>query len=560
MTKDIVKFTIVTLIFTILSVIVYLIGINNPFITTGEAREALVAQSMLINDNLLHSIRYADDIATKPPFFHWCIFLLSKFTKSVTETTSRLPSLIFASIALIAWFIFIYKKLDKKIAIFTFFILLAAPEWYRHACLARVDATLAALITISFISLYNFTKKGEDFPLLSLFPLSLGTLTKGPIAIIIPLGATFFTMLLFKKLNLKAFLKLALLGVLSSIPWIVWLILQLESEGRNLIEMVLNENVSRFFDTMNKGEDPHSKNIFYLIGTFIAGFTPWSIFFLFEIKSIIKNRKSYLNDEYKFFFFWCLISLLFCLCFFMIPESKRSVYLLPIYPQASLILAITLLNLEKSCPNLVRRLVYFIGISFSFLLVFVVSLKYNFINIDYFRKYPSFEKFIFNVSLFQSDNFSFLLFLIYLLPIIFAYFVLTKHKEKKFYLLRFSFLFIVFFLYGKAMIINPASFKLSSKDFVYETLKENDVKEINMLTPRMYPVVFYIRSFNNDIYVRDYDKNLVKQNNIFLWKSDEELLNEKYFYKITTSQNYIEKHKRLLEFAKLRNYENKFLK
>ena len=110
------------------------------------------------------------------------------------------------------------------------------------------------------------------------------------------------------------------------------------------------------------------------------------------------------------------------------------------------------------------------------------------------------------------------------------------------------------------MIINPASFKLSSKDFVYETLKENDVKEINMLTPRMYPVVFYIRSFNNDIYVRDYDKNLVKQNNIFLWKSDEELLNEKYFYKITTSQNYIEKHKRLLEFAKLRNYENKFLK
>ena len=42
--------------------------------------------------------------------------------------------------------------------------------------------------------------------------------------------------------------------------------------------------------------------------------------------------------------------------------------------------------------------------------------------------------------------------------------------------------------------------------------------------------------------------------------SDEELLNEKYFYKITTSQNYIEKHKRLLEFAKLRNYENKFLK
>ena len=119
--------------------------------------------------------------------------------------------------------------------------------------------------------------------------------------------------------------------------------------------------------------------------------------------------------------------------------------------------------------------------------------------------------------------------------------------------MRFAFLFIVFFLYAKAMIINPSSFKLSSKHFVYKMLKNNDTKKITMLTPRMYPIVFYIRNFNKEIEVKDYDKNLVKQNNIFLWKSDEELLQEKQFYKITTSKRDIQKHKRYLEFAKLKS-------
>lgn len=547
-----------SVILTFLAIITYSIGINNPFITTGEAREAVVAQSMLIQNDFLESVRYGNDVATKPPLFHWSIFLISKFFGNISEAISRLPSIIFAIIALVSWFIFVYKNFDKKVAIFSFFILLTAPEWFRHASLARVDATLASLITLSFILLYKFTKEGKGFPYLSLIPLSLGTLTKGPVAIVIPLGATFLTMLFFKKLNLKVFLKLTLLGMLASILWFSWLMLQMGSEGRNLTSIVLNENVSRFLDTMSKGEDPHAKSAIYLLGTFIVGFTPWSIFFLFEIKNIIKNRKTYLSNmlgsENKFFFFWCLISMLFCLFFFMIPEGKRSVYLLPIYPQTSLIFACCLLKLEERKANVIRKVVCVLGIIFSSLLAIVILLKHSFISVNYFKSIASVEKLNFYISLFQKQNFSFLLFIIYLIPFVLTYFILTRYKDKKCYLLRFSFIFIIFFLYTKALIVNQATHRLSSKRFIHKVLKNVKTDSVLMLTTRMYSQVFYIRNFNKGISVKDYDVNLENKDHVFLWKSDEKFLSDKGQYKIVQSKRPIQKNNRFLEFAKLRKH------
>ena len=56
--------------------IIRYLGLTN-FHTKGEPREAIVAVSMLQNDNWILPINNGGDIAYKPPFFHWCIAALS---------------------------------------------------------------------------------------------------------------------------------------------------------------------------------------------------------------------------------------------------------------------------------------------------------------------------------------------------------------------------------------------------------------------------------------------------------------------------------------------------
>ena len=85
------------------------IGLGD-FSTKGEPREAIVAVSMLQNDNWILPINNGGDIAYKPPFFHWCIAALSLPAGEVTEFTSRLPSALAAIIMAIACFLFFARR------------------------------------------------------------------------------------------------------------------------------------------------------------------------------------------------------------------------------------------------------------------------------------------------------------------------------------------------------------------------------------------------------------------------------------------------------------------
>ena len=96
------------LIISTLTIIPYL-GLTN-FHTKGEPREAIVAVSMLQNDNWILPVNNGSDIAYKPPFFHWCIAALSLPTGEVTEFTSRLPSALAVIIMSAMCFLFFAKR------------------------------------------------------------------------------------------------------------------------------------------------------------------------------------------------------------------------------------------------------------------------------------------------------------------------------------------------------------------------------------------------------------------------------------------------------------------
>ena len=119
------------LVISTLTIIPYL-GLTN-FHTKGEPREAIVAVSMLQNDNWILPINNGGDIAYKPPFFHWCIAALSLPAGEVTEFTSRLPSALAAIIMAIACFLFFAKRSRNDIAFLASLLLLSGFEVHRAA-------------------------------------------------------------------------------------------------------------------------------------------------------------------------------------------------------------------------------------------------------------------------------------------------------------------------------------------------------------------------------------------------------------------------------------------
>ncbi len=536
--------------------LVLTIGINNPFTSTGEPREALVAQSMLMKGDSLNSVRYDEDLATKPPLFHWNILLISKYIGKVTEAASRIPSVLSAIVTLLAWFLFIYKRISKEKAILSAFILLTAPEWYRHASLARIDMTLTMFTTLSLILLFNWLQSNnKKYLWISIIFLSLGTLTKGPIGIIIPMGISFIFAIYLKKLSIRNFFLILVASCLSLILWIEWFHLQLDEESRNLLHIAFLENFGRFFDDIQAGKDPHSKSIFYFFCSFMAGFTPWVLVFILSIKVFLKNKLLFFSNPHeKQFFIWCIISVLFCLVFFMIPDGKRGVYLLPIYPAMSTIFAIILCEIEQKSPHLVKKTITILSYFFSFIWLLVCLINFNIIDISFLSSSKAGKEILFYLSLVKVTNISTLIVCYNLLPLIASVVILSCFSQYKNYFFRFSLILTLFFSFTRLILLNPATEKLSSKPFIERSLKDTTISSVTMLAHRMYPTIFYIRNYNPNIQVFDFNEDTKNYpENIFLWQSDRNLLKDIDNYEITTSDYQVEKSNRFLEFAKKSN-------
>ena len=106
------KATLFVAIVALLTVLPF-IGLNE-FHTKGEPREAVVSLSMLLQDNWILPINNGGDIPYKPPFFHWCIAVVSLILGGVSEFTSRIPSSLSFVTMIAATFAFYAKYSDKS--------------------------------------------------------------------------------------------------------------------------------------------------------------------------------------------------------------------------------------------------------------------------------------------------------------------------------------------------------------------------------------------------------------------------------------------------------------
>jgi 4-amino-4-deoxy-L-arabinose transferase-like glycosyltransferase len=160
--------------------------------------------------------------------------------------------------------------------------------------------------------------------------MGLATLTKGPVGLFLPLLASLFYLLIqkdwrgIKGMRILSGMILFLAIVLS------WYIPAILKGG----EAYLNETLfHQTIDYYSKGWD-HPKPIYFYLRNFPVDFLPWILFFPGAMVYGYSKEACGKRKEFLFLLTWFIVIFLF----FSLSKAKRDLYLLPLYPAASLMI------------------------------------------------------------------------------------------------------------------------------------------------------------------------------------------------------------------------------
>ena len=321
------------------------------FNTKGEPREAVVALSMLKDGDWVLPVNNGIDMPYKPPFFHYCIAIVSLLSGGINEYTSRLPS----ALALIALatgcFAFYRRRMSTSVAVMGTLLLLTSFEVHRAGVNCRVDMVLTAFTVGAMLLLYRWWERGsKGVPVLAVLCMSGAVLTKGPVGFIVPCFVmVVFTLLRGGKLWRTLF-SYAGFALLSCILPAVWYVAAWHEGGQQFLELVYEENIGRMTGTMSY--ESHEHAFAYNFLTLLIGWTPWALLLIASLfakpwKAIrcgkiqsgkLKGlRERMMRSNPVELFTW--LGFLLVLFFYCLPSSKRSVYLLPCYPFMAVLIA-----------------------------------------------------------------------------------------------------------------------------------------------------------------------------------------------------------------------------
>lgn len=410
------------------------------FHTRGEPREAVVALSMLNQGNWVLPTNNGVEIAFKPPFFHWCIAAFSSVLGTVNEMTSRLPSALGLMAMILVGYVFFAKRRGAEVAFVAALITLTNFEVHRAGVACRVDMVLTAMMVISLYQLYKWGERGlKGLPFWAVLTLSAAFLTKGPTGIVLPcvVPAVF---LWIRGVNFfRIFYKFLMVALLSCVLPFLWYCAAYSQGGERFLDLVLEENVYRFLGKMTYAS--HENPAYYNVVTVVAGYLPYtllpiiSLFFLKYKKVESRPREwwarfvAYIRnmDDARLF---SLLSIIIIFTFYCIPKSKRSVYLLPIYPFIAYFLAEFIFYLRRKYIVAVRIFgSVMAGLSFLLALVFV-AVRMDWVPDTIFRGSHAAENIAYLHAL-SGTALSVTDFIVLLVPVIMAcWYFIVQHKNQ----------------------------------------------------------------------------------------------------------------------------------
>ena len=323
-------------ILLIVGVALYLVNLGGyPLYTKGEPREAVTVFDIVHGGGVILPQRAGVEIPSKPLLMHWLAALVSLVAGGVNEFSVRLPSAGLAIAGVIVCYFYVRRLFDDVTAFIAALILATTFQYLQAGTGARVDMTLTFFMEVAFFEFIFMAEGLTRRRMLLYLAIALAVLTKGPIGLILPGLVALIWIALEKRWRFLLQMNLvrgALVVLVLAGGWYVAALLEGGSDFFR--KQILAENLLRFAG----GGDFHEGHIhpfYYMELALFAGFLPWT--FLLPIVGVQAARAPLVLDpRLKYLFVWFAAVLIF----YNLPQSKRGVYLLCLYPAFATLLAI----------------------------------------------------------------------------------------------------------------------------------------------------------------------------------------------------------------------------
>ncbi len=307
--------------------------------SNAEAGREMLESGDWISPTLNYEPRYA-----KPALVYWV--LASTYALfGENEFTARLPSAIFGLGLLFLQYFFLNRLLGATIAFTGTFILLLNAEFVGLHRMVMTDPELVFFTTLATYSFWlGFNGEGRDRHFIWFFyiGMALAMLAKGPVGIIIPLLAVIPYLTLTRQWKTYFAHGKPLIG------WTIfmaiaapWYIAMFAIHGADYAAAAHANTTGRFANPM----EGHGGTLLFYLPVLLVGFFPWSGFLPAALFQSLKEWKLFRSGEQDAkgeggLLFFCTLWILGILVFFTISATRLPHYILPLFPAASLLVAV----------------------------------------------------------------------------------------------------------------------------------------------------------------------------------------------------------------------------
>ncbi len=341
-----------------------------------EGRYAVCARTAIEEGHWIIPYYNGHPRVVKPPLMVWLVAASSLALNhgEVTEWTARLPSVVAAVLTVLTTFLLAYLVgLESHMALLAGIVLLTTHLFCKQGRFAITDMVLLFFLTASFLcfvlayGIGRATPNRRWYMAMYLF-WGLATMQKGPaVGLVLPL----LVILVFLWSSSELYRIVEILH-----PWgiVIYLVLVLPWPlvvGKDYLKAFLwDNNVKRFASNPDWKSSP-----FFYLTNLPFQFMPWTPFVVLLFGAA---RKVKLEFDTKTSLLWCWFAVVFVV--FSLSDTKRSSYLLPLYPPLSVLVAWSFQRLKWQRDELIpywRTSMVLLGVSLALVCGGVVTLWWS---------------------------------------------------------------------------------------------------------------------------------------------------------------------------------------
>ncbi len=280
----------------ILLALLYLTSVRVDTMDVDASQYAEMSREMAKSRDYLHLFDRGADYLDKPPFLFW-VSATSIKAFGANNFGYKLPSILFALLALYAVYRLAKLLYDEETGRIAALILGTCQGMFLMTNDVRCDTILMSWVVMSLWLIKEWEVKGKLYYLLSgACCIAFGMMTKGPIAIMVPVFCFASDWILKREwrnfLRPQYILALMVIGVLL-IPMSIGLYQQFDLHPEKLVNGKTHVSGLRFFYWSQSfgritGESPwnNGAGFDFLMSSMLWAFLPWILLFL---SALVKN-------------------------------------------------------------------------------------------------------------------------------------------------------------------------------------------------------------------------------------------------------------------------------